>query len=62
MYSGIFLTFPIFFSIFKAASLAPPCNGPQRAENPAAIDAKGFTAEEAANLTVDVEAFCSWSA
>ena len=59
MNSGIFFTLPIFFSIFKAASLAPPCKGPQRAENPAAIEAKGFTPEEADNLTVEVEAFCS---
>ena len=59
MNSGIFFTLPIFFNIFKAASLAPPCKGPQRAEKPAAIDANGLTPEEAASLTVEVEAFCS---
>ena len=41
MNSGIFLTLPIFFNIFKAASLAPPCKGPQRAEKPEAIEADG---------------------
>ncbi len=42
------MTLPIFFNMFNAASLAPPCNGPQSAEKPAAIDANGLTAEEAA--------------
>jgi hypothetical protein len=59
MNSGIFLTLPIFFNMFKAASLAPPCKGPHRAEKPEAIEAKGLTPDEAASLTVEVEAFCS---
>jgi hypothetical protein len=45
--------------MFKAASLAPPCKGPQRAEKPEAIEANGLTPDDAASLTVEVEAFCS---
>ena len=41
------------------ASLAPPCAGPQRQAIPDAIHANGFAPEDPANLTVDVEAFCS---
>ena len=56
--SGIFSTSPISFSIF-AASLAPPCTGPQRL--PAAIRAMDC-AGRSGQWTVDVDAFCSWSA
>ena len=53
---------PISSSIFSAASFAPPCAGPHKDATPAAIHANGFAPEDPANLTVDVEAFCSWSA
>src|SRR5215467_11323489 len=53
---------PISASIFKTASLAPPWAGPQRQAIPAAMQAKGLAPEEPARRTVDVEAFCSWSA
>ena len=48
--------------MFSAASLAPPCKGPHKEVKPVDIDANGFTPDDAANLTVDVDAFCSWSA
>src|SRR5258705_516039 len=53
---------PISCSILSAASLAPPWAGPHRHAMPAAIQAKGFAPEEPARRTVDVDAFCSWSA
>ena len=59
MYSGIFFTSPISKSMFSAASLAPPCKGPHKEVKPVDIDANGFTPDDAANLTVDVDAFCS---
>lgn len=42
--------------------MAPPCHGPHRAVIPAAIQAKGLAKEEPAILTVEVDAFYSWSA
>src|SRR3979411_127351 len=48
--------------MFSAASLAPPCPGPHRQAMPAAIQANGLAPEEPAMRTVEVEAFCSWSA
>ena len=53
---------PISSSIFSAASLAPPWAGPQRQAMPAAIHANGLAPDEPANRTVEVDAFCSWSA
>ena len=49
-------------SICSAASLAPPWAGPHRQAMPEAMQAKGLAPEEPASLTVEVEAFCSWSA
>lgn len=49
-------------SIFKTASLAPPWAGPQRLATPDDNTAKGFAKEDPAILTVEVEAFYSWSA
>src|SRR5678815_5968064 len=48
--------------MLSAASLAPPWAGPQRQEMPAAMQANGLAPEEPAIRTVEVEAFCSWSA
>ena len=48
--------------MFRAASLAPPCAGPHRHATPAAMAAKGLVPELPHRRTVDVEAFCSWSA
>jgi len=62
MNSGIFSGEPISFSMFRASSLAPPCEGPHRQAIPAAIQANGLAPDEPARRTVDVEAFCSWSA
>src|SRR5215467_4849724 len=62
MNSGMRLTDPISASILSAASLAPPWAGPHRQAQPAAIQANGFAPEEPDSLTVEVEAFCSWSA
>src|SRR5262249_42827546 len=56
------LTEPISVNIFKAASLAPPCAGPQRQAIPAAMQAKGLAPDDPAKRTVEVDAFCSWSA
>ena len=61
-YSGMRSTVPISSSIFSAASLAPPCAGPHRQAMPAAMQAKGLAPDEPASRTVEVEAFCSWSA
>ena len=58
MLSGV----PISASILSAASLAPPCAGPHRQAMPAAMQAKGLAPDEPASRTVEVEAFCSWSA
>src|ERR1700738_3507793 len=62
MNSGILSTVPISASIASAASLAPPWAGPHRQAIPAAMHAKGLAPDEPAIRTVDVEAFCSWSA
>ena len=62
MKAGIFSGVPISPSIFSTASLAPPCAGPQSAAMPAAMQAKGLAPVEPARRTVEVEAFCSWSA
>src|SRR6516165_2279780 len=48
--------------MLSAASLAPPCAGPHRQAMPAAMQANGLAPEEPAMRTVEVEAFCSWSA
>src|SRR5947208_2871264 len=53
---------PILASIFKTASLAPPCAGPHNDAMPAAMQANGLAPDEPALRTVAVEAFCSWSA
>src|ERR1700754_1140870 len=62
MNSGILSTVPMLASIASAASLAPPCAGPHRQAMPAAMQANGLAPEEPAIRTVDVDAFCSWSA
>src|SRR5690606_32690111 len=49
-------------SITRQASLAPPCAGPHSVAMPAAMHANGLAPEEPARRTVDVDAFCSWSA
>src|SRR6202012_791364 len=46
----------------STASLAPPWAGPQSEAMPAAIHANGLAPDEPARRTVEVEAFCSWSA
>ena len=55
-------TVPISSSILSAASLAPPCAGPHRQAMPAAMQANGLAPDDPASRTVEVEAFCSWSA
>src|SRR3954462_15702155 len=62
MNSGTLETSPISSSISRHASLAPPCAGPQSEAMPAAMHAYGLAPEEPHRRTVDVEAFCSWSA
>src|ERR1700682_1402614 len=62
MKPGILSTVPIPASIARAASLAPPWAGPHRHAMPAAMQANGLAPEEPAIRTVEVEAFCSWSA
>ena len=62
MNSGILSTVPMSASIASAASLAPPCAGPHRQAMPAAMQANGLAPDEPAMRTVEVEAFCSWSA
>ena len=44
------------------ASFAPPCAGPQSAETPADIAVYGLQPVLPASRTVEVLAFCSWSA
>mmetsp|Transcript_9685 Transcript_9685/g.23928 ORF Transcript_9685/g.23928 Transcript_9685/m.23928 type:complete len:209 (+) Transcript_9685:61-687(+) len=61
-HAGMFSTDPISSSICSTASLAPPCAGPHRDATPAAMHAKGFAWDDPAMRTVDVLAFCSWSA
>ncbi len=48
--------------MLRQASFAPPCAGPHRQATPAAIAANGLVPDEAHSRTVDVDAFCSWSA
>ena len=55
----MFFTWPMWFSIFSTASLAPPCAGPHRLAMPAAMQANGLAPVEPASRTVLVEAFCS---
>src|SRR5438309_12096334 len=62
MKSPILDTSPICPSILSAASLAPPWAGPHRQAIPAAMQANGLDPEDPARRTVDVDAFCSWSA
>src|SRR5208282_3861244 len=62
MNSGMRLTDPISASILSAASLAPPWAGPHRQAQLAAMQANGLAPEEPDSRTVEVEAFCSWSA
>jgi hypothetical protein len=62
MKAGMFLTSFIPSSIFSTASFAPPWAGPHRLAMPAEMQAKGLAPVEPASRTVDVEAFCSWSA
>src|SRR6201995_1026765 len=49
-------------SMASAASLAPPFAGPHRQAMPEAMQENGLAPEEPAIRTVEVEAFCSWSA
>ena len=62
MNSGIRSGVPISASILTTASLAPPWAGPQSAAMPAAIAAYGLAPVDPTSRTVEVEAFCSWSA
>ena len=55
-------TVPISCSMLSAASFAPPCAGPHRQAMPAAMQANGLAPDDPARRTVEVEAFCSWSA
>ncbi|MOA12397.1 hypothetical protein D3C78_1323830 [compost metagenome] len=49
-------------SMFRQASLAPPWAGPQRQATPAEMAANGLVPDEPHRRTVEVDAFCSWSA
>jgi len=49
-------------SISITASFAPPWAGPHRETIPAEIQAKGLAKDDPVILTVEVEAFYSWSA
>src|SRR5512141_2325483 len=62
MNSGMRSTEPISRSMLSAASFAPPWAGPHKQAQPAAMQAKGLAPDEPASRTVDVDAFCSWSA
>ena len=62
MYSPTRDTSPISSSMFRHASFAPPCAGPHRQAIPAEMQANGLAPDEPARRTVEVEAFCSWSA
>src|SRR6201988_4895170 len=62
MKSGILSTEPMSERLASAASLAPPWAGPHRQAMPAAMQANGLAPDEPAMRTVEVEAFCSWSA
>ena len=58
----MFSTVPMSSSITSTASFAPPCAGPHNADTPAEIAAYGFVPVLPASRTVEVLAFCSWSA
>src|SRR5574337_1536287 len=58
----MFFVLPLLPSMASTASLAPPCAGPHSEAMPAAMQANGLAPVEPARRTVDVEAFCSWSA
>src|SRR5277367_5952433 len=62
MKAGILSVVPISISMFSAASLAPPWAGPHRHAMPAPMQANGLAPDEPARRTVEVDAFCSWSA
>src|SRR5512141_3103275 len=62
MYSPTRETLPISCSILRQASLAPPCAAPHRQAMPAEMQANGLAPEDPAKRTVEVDAFCSWSA
>ena len=62
MNAGMFLASSISASIFSTASLAPPWAGPHRLAMPAEMQANGLAPVDPASRTVEVEAFCSWSA
>ena len=55
-------TEPISPSMFSTASFAPPWEGPHSAAMPAAMAEYGLVPVEPASRTVEVDAFCSWSA
>lgn len=52
----------ISYNMVNTASFAPPWYGPHNDPIPAAMQANGLARELPAILTVEVEAFCSWSA
>lgn len=60
--SGILSSCSIALSILITASFAPPWAGPHRLATPADNTAQGLAKEDPAILTVEVEAFYSWSA
>ena len=62
MYSGMRSLLPISRNMASTASFAPPWAGPHKLAMPAAMQAKGLAPLEPAMRTVEVEAFCSWSA
>ena len=59
---GIFSFVPISPSMVSTASFAPPCAGPHSDAIPAAMQANGLAPDDPASRTVEVDAFCSWSA
>ena len=61
-HAGMLPTVPICSNMRSTASLAPPCAGPHSEATPAAMHANGFACDDPAIRTVDVLAFCSWSA
>ncbi len=62
MKCGMFFTSAISVNCWMTASLAPPCAGPHSEAMPAPMQANGLAPELPASRTVEVEAFCSWSA
>src|SRR3989338_1513698 len=61
-----FCTFPLALRISSSISttswLAPPCNGPHKAQTPAETDAYRLAQELPTSRTAEVLQFCSWSA